>query len=547
MCPNEFTWAMYADGELPEDEVRQVREHWAGCPACRALAAALDQENRALVLALQEIDLVDSARQPAVLSAARRFVVELATLVFGVALVGRITLDIVSGIALPPALDWINPLGLPGQLNLLLTSIVYLMDEGGLMVTSIVNNLVFVAIAVLILFAAPKLLRRSVSAGVLCGTILLLFVFSTPSYAIEMRSGGKGSQAVVVAAGETINDTLLAGGDSVIIEGTIAGDLIATARRVIIRGKVQGDVISAAQTIEVEGIVEGNIYGAAEYIQMRGKSVRNLYGFAETITIDRQSEIRENAIGFANSITIDGIIGRDAVAFADTVDLHGNIASDVAAHAGQVTVMAPARIAGNLVAEVPETENLKVDSGAFVGGKTDLRTKSIRPSQYATAWFYIKQIIWLAAAFITGLILFWLFPALSRPNLDNRQAMLTAGGIGFVAAVATPVAAIVIGITLIGLPIALVSIALWVLGLYLAKIVVAVFVGRALFPRETTSPAAALITGLALVLIAINVPYVGGLINILLMLMGFGAILVAFYRGWRRQGRHWSGVAGEHA
>src|SRR5437667_6515051 len=149
--------------------------------------------------------------------------------------------------------------------------------------------------------------------------------------------------------------------------------------------------------------------------------------------------------------------------------------------------MSHARIGGNLIAGVPNTGDLKIESGAAVGGRTDVRTNPTRPNRYATAWFYIGQIIRLAAAFITGLALFWLFPAVRRPGLDNRAALLTAGAIGFVAAVATPVAAIFIGITLIGLPLALVSIALWLLGLYLAKIVVAVFVGRALLGGESAS------------------------------------------------------------
>ena len=131
-----------------------------------------------------------------------------------------------------------------------------------------------------------------------------------------------------------------------------------------------------------------------------------------------------------------------------------------------------------------------------------------------------------------------LFPAIRRPGLDNRAALLTAGAIGFVAAVATPVAAIFIGITLIGLPLALVSIALWLLGLYLAKIVVAVFVGRALLGGESASVGMALLTGLVLVFIAVNLPYVGGLVNVLLDLLGFGAFLVAVYQGLNSNIRH---------
>jgi cytoskeletal protein CcmA (bactofilin family) len=492
-CPNEFTWAMYADGELPEDEARRVREHWTECQSCRELASALDGERRALVLSLQEIDLVGFAPQAAAPSRPRRAAAELAVFACGAALVARLAIDAVTGVALPPSAEWMNPFRLAGLLNLSAASIVYMVNEGGPMLMSLINNLGFVAIAALILLGASRVLRRSVAAAVLLGTIVLSLAFSTPVSAIEHRGGGQGPEAVVVAAGETIDDTLVAVGDSVIIEGTITGDLITGARRVVIRGKVQGDVISAGQTIEVDGVVEGNFYGWAQNIQIRGQLARNLYGFGQEVVAARQSEIRGNATGFAQQMTVDGNVGRDVTAFVQRVDVGGKIASNLLAHAQYVTVMAPARIAGNLVAEVPNTGNFKIESGTSVGGKTDLRTARARPSQYATAWFYIWQGIWLAAAFITGLALFWLFPEVSSPGLNARSALLTAGAIGFVAAVAIPVAAVFVGITMVGLPLALVSFALWLLGLYLAKIVVAVFVGRALVPAEGTSAAIALL------------------------------------------------------
>src|SRR5262249_14612946 len=103
-----------------------------------------------------------------------------------------------------------------------------------------------------------------------------------------------------------------------------------------------------------------------------------------------------------------------------------------------------------------------------------------------------------------------------------------------IAVIVTPVAAVIIGITLIGLPIALISVAVWALGLYLAKIVLAAFVGRALFPSQGTSIALALIAGLLPILIVVNLPYVGGIANLILSCLGFGALLLAIYQSSRR-------------
>ena len=87
-----------------------------------------------------------------------------------------------------------------------------------------------------------------------------------------------------------------------------------------------------------------------------------------------------------------------------------------------------------------------------------------------------------------------------------------------------PVVAVV-GIALVGLPVAVAALGLLAVGLYLAKIVVAMFLGRAFV--GTNGPgglAAALVVVLTTVLVAVNLPFVGWIINVTLTLIGAGAL-----------------------
>src|SRR5436309_1197646 len=130
-CPNEFTWAMYADGELPESETWTLRRHLAECSACRQLAASLQEENRALVHAFQHLDMPVLQAARAGQSAGKSRILELGAIVFGMALAVRLSFDYLTGQQAPVSLKWLSPLNPEGQLNFLLTSIVYLFDEGG--------------------------------------------------------------------------------------------------------------------------------------------------------------------------------------------------------------------------------------------------------------------------------------------------------------------------------------------------------------------------------------------------------------------------------
>jgi hypothetical protein len=203
--------------------------------------------------------------------------------------------------------------------------------------------------------------------------------------------------------------------------------------------------------------------------------------------------------------------------------------------------MPPASIGRNLTIRVDRSENARVDSGVTVGGRTDIRIPEPRPSKYATASFYVWQTIWLAAAFLTGLVLFRLAPAFTRVDLDSGRSLMIAGGIGFLAIVAPPVAAIIAGISLVGLPLSLMTLALWLTAGYLAKIVIAGFLGRSLLANHgdpQPAKAAMLVAGLVPVFVGINLPYIGGVIEFFLVVLGLGALVITGYRTLHQEHAH---------
>jgi cytoskeletal protein CcmA (bactofilin family) len=339
----------------------------------------------------------------------------------------------------------------------------------------------------------------------------LLTVFSSTSYGFDVRRG----RAVTVPAGETVDDTLVIAGDNVTVDGTVTGDLIAFARQVTIRGTVKGNVISMARNVEVEGTVEGSVLGFAQSVETRGQVARTVYAFAQTIDISRDARVDGNAAIFGAEAGIEGTIGKDAFVAAGSVD-----------------IAAPARVVGNFTARVSNSQNVRIAPGATIGGKTDIRATPPAPNRYATISFYVWQTIWLAAAFLTGLILFWLAPAFSRMTIASSRDLLISAGVGLLALIAAPVAACLVAITLIGLPLGIMTVALWIIAVYLAKIAVAAFVGRSLLEKNGGLQPAALVllAGLIPIFIAVNLPFVGSLVNFLLVVLGLGMLTVRMYQ-----------------
>jgi cytoskeletal protein CcmA (bactofilin family) len=496
-------------------------------------------ESRVLIECLQDPDGFERQLKPATTGVPERGIaglVRLGILVTGMAAVHRAAFGFLGSLELPASLDWLDPTRTAGQMNLVVNAIAYVLLEGGSMMESILDSATVIALNLVGLAVITMLLRRSIRTTAMLSVIALMAVFSSSSYALDVRRAE--NQAVTVPQGETVDDTLVVFGDSINIDGTVNGDLITFARNVSIRGMVKGNVIGFGQHLTVEGIIEGSIFGVGQTVQNRGRVTNNVYGFGQDVTIGTGAEVTGNALLFAGETNVDGSIGHDLWIFCNRADVRGNVLRNVNAFVNGITVLAPARIVGDLTARVQRADNVRVESGATVGGKTDIQVRPPEPNRYATFSFYLRQIMWLAAAFVTGIILFWLFPALTQVNLDSARTLLTAAGIGFLAACATPIAAIIIAVTVIGLPIGLVTLALWLLGLYLAKIVLAGFLGRALLAgqgEQRPAPALMLLVGLVLVLIAVNLPYVGGIINFLLTLLGLGALILTLYRSYRRE------------
>jgi hypothetical protein len=135
---------------------------------------------------------------------------------------------------------------------------------------------------------------------------------------------------------------------------------------------------------------------------------------------------------------------------------------------------------------------------------------------------------------------FGILPKAGQFSFSNVRMLAASGGIGILICIALPIAALILAIPLFSLVLGIVIFAVWFLGLFLAPVTVANFVGRAILRREDSklsTRALSLLIGLVLVIIAVNLPFVGGVITFILMLLGLGALAIALYQTWasRRQ------------
>jgi cytoskeletal protein CcmA (bactofilin family) len=525
-CPSELTHSMYADGELPAREAMRLERHAMTCSACRARIEALRGESEVLHTALKHADDLVAIPRFVPPPRPRDFVVLIASIV----LIGVFSRTFWSTVAaaIPTELKWLNPFE-SGVLFERATEIVkFIVFEGPAMWTATFNFIGAALIVAFVAWLALSATRRRALIGIAASLLAVVVALPSTGHAYEIRHNENGP--VTVAADETINDTLFAAGQTVTIDGTINGDLIAFGQDVTVRGNVTGNLVTGAQSVTIEGTVGGTVLGAGENVTLANARVgRDFYGFGNGVGIGSGANVAGNATGFGETVDVDGRVGIDFKGFGSKVTVSGAVEGDVSGFGDTVTVASTARIGGNVTGHVDTAGDLSVADGATVGGTVDeqIVEREQRRNHYERFGYYFSQVIRLAGAFLTGLVLLWLFPALREASLPNVMTVLRSAGIGLAAAVTLPVAALIVCVTIIGIPLGVLTFLLGAVGLYFSKAVIAQIIGRGVLSNRPTPPhyAATLFVGLVIVIVAINLPWIGGFANLLLTLVGFGVIV----------------------
>lgn len=524
-CPPESAWAIYVDGELGGDALRRAEAHLISCPDCRASVVALREEAQLLGDVLHErapsLGVHAGLRPPA---PARGL-----ALGFPVALAGALAAFSVGGLvlegSLPGGLEVLNPLRLKGAVEMVFDLAFWLRDQVPGLVEFVLAVAVVVSVSALGSFAVSHLVRRIGRVAGLGLAAALLLPDARAASALEVRHEHRGKASV--AAGETVRDTLVVSAHALDVDGVVEGDLVAAVERLTIRGRVTGNVFVFAEEIELSGAIGGGLVALAEGVRLEGELGGTLYAGAEQVTLAESARLRADANLAAVEVILEGELARDVACFCKTLEVRGSVGRHVEVRAERVQVLGGARVGGDVSAFLPEGESLEVAEGASVAGEA--RTSTIRDAHdYLSHWqrprFYVFFVIQFAAGFLFGLLLYALAPRFFDADVQSAGDFFRTAGWGFLALVATPVAIVLLALTLVGIPVAVLALFAFLVALYAADILVGALIGRALLrpERRLGSFGRALLVGYGIVLAGHAIPFLGIAVAAVSALLGIG-------------------------
>ena len=361
--------------------------------------------------------------------------------------------------------------------------------------------------------------------------------------ALALLAGTPGTQAqdTPAAAARRIGaDTFVFGG-SVRIDQPVTGDLIAAGGNVDVDAPVAGDAMLAGGNLRVTAKVEGSVHAGAGRLILDAPIGRSVRVGGGQVEIGPLAAIGGNVTVGGGQVTLRAPVKGNVTVGGGRVLIDGVVEGDVVSYAGRVALGPNARLGGTL--RYRSGDELVRDPAATVAGAVE---RLATPGQRATApaprdsgwgvhapragpaWLWTAGLMAIAALLVAAL------PVTSMRVAEGLRTRLGWSLLwGFVALVCIPVAALILLISIIGIPVALLALLLYLALLLVGYVGSAIGLGQWALAR--LRPDAAQRTGwrigaamAAVLLLALlgSVPFVGGLVALLAVVGGIGAIIL---------------------
>lgn len=537
----ETVYMAYVEGELDPEQAREFELHLVRSREARERVVALQEEATLLRDVLKERP--HRGTRPVHDRAPARGL----ALGIGPALVGALVLTAAIGslaeLPLPGFLDWLSPFEWIGVYEMLFDLVFWLRDEAPQLIELVIAVVATAGLSALLTFAVTVAFRR-LSGTRVAGLLLVAtagLLVAREAAALDMRFH---EETVTVAEEETIRDALVVSAEVLYVDGVVDGDLVAVVDRAVIRGEVKGDVFALTRSLEITGTIDGSLRSVSERVAIDGRVKADTTSLADEFSLTADGVIDRDATALAEQAAVDGRVGRNLFVGAERLELRGTVGGSADLRGERLEVLDGARIEGDLASRLEEGFELKVSDGAFIGGEVTRaplehdfghgRRRFSDPS------FYLHRVVVLTSAFLVGMALHFFLPGLFRGRLETSPDFFRSLGFGALALVGTPIVIVLCAVTIVGIPIALISLGLYLTGLFVAFTVVAALIGRTILRREPGSTAGfgiTLLAGLAVLAVAISLPWVGKLLGWLTMLAGLGLMVDYATRTWWRRDR----------
>lgn len=350
----------------------------------------------------------------------------------------------------------------------------------------------------------------------------------------------KRDQVVSVAAGEIIDDDLIAVGGTVDIKGTVYGNVCAFAQSVNVSGDIGGSLFTCAATVNVSAGSVQTIWAAGGNINVSGEVARNAVLFGGSLLVNDDAMIQKDLRAYGGNFSLNGVVNGTTRGSVGNLVIAGQ-SGPVKMKVDKATVTSNARVKGDL--QLQSGSQPSIEEGAVIAGEVTVRSvaaEDVKPFFFALMPVIalllaaFKVVVFLAKV-VAGILLIVFFRHYVRRIMDTLKGRTWASlGWGFFALIVIPVAVVLLLAVLIGYPLGLLGVYAYTVIWYLSSIFVSLVIGEKfvqLFRKKgEISLYLSYIAGILILTLVGFIPILNILVRILTLLFGSGAVILGTWR-----------------
>ena len=335
-----------------------------------------------------------------------------------------------------------------------------------------------------------------------------------------------------VRKGDVIEEDLYAIGENTTVAGDILGDLFAIGTSVLVGGGniVENDALIAGFNVSLISTIKQDARIIGWTTLFSGKTGKDMAVIANQIRILPESVIGQDFIAGAGRVVLDGKVTRNVKIIAGEVELNDVVGGNVEITADKVIVGPKAVITGNF--SYSSSQPATIDSSARVLGTTEFksidtrsRAQKILPTLWST-WMLINIIVLLLSALILHGVLREISNKFVLTSIKHFGWSLVRG---FIILVAAPAAILLSFLTFVGIPFGILGITLYLSLCMVAVVYSPIIIGSIVMRLVSNAEGVqvnwkTIVLGVACVAVVSYVPYVGGLVKFVFVLVSLGSI-----------------------
>jgi hypothetical protein len=369
---------------------------------------------------------------------------------------------------------------------------------------------------------------KKISLGLCLGFLALLPIAGLAATDQTMQTG-----SVYLPAEAVYDNPFWTAGQSVILNSQMKDDVYLAGANVVVSGPIDGDLIVAGSNIIINSEIKGDLRVVGGMITINGKISGNVTALGGMITISKDAQISKSLVVLGGNVEMNGKIGRNLYAATGNLlvnnEIKGNVYASVDGEGG-LALLPSASILGRL--EYTASEPANIYDGAKVNEEkfTELIVKPAEPVRKNSGLVLTFWLIGLLSSIVVGLVVVFLLKDLAV-KIKNQLSVKVPLTIlkGLIYLIVTPIALLILAVTIIGAPLAVILGVLYGITLYLCQIFIGIFIGdwvlQKIFKSGTSQLVWSMMIGLLIIYALALIPLVGLLVKLAIVLWGLGAVM----------------------